>query len=169
MNKNQGIRPSDISLIAFDFDGVLTDNRVFVFQDGREAVVCSRADGMGFEFLEKIGFPTVIVSRETNPVVAARARKTNTPVLSATTDKDAALNEYCRREAIDRSRVMFVGNDVNDLNLLRSVLHPVAVADAHPLVIETAKYTLETNGGDGVVREIIENLISFPPIDQVLS
>ena len=64
-----------IRLIAFDFDGVFTDNMVYVLQDGSEAVRCNRSDGIGLQKLNKLGIKTVIISTESNPVVSARAQK----------------------------------------------------------------------------------------------
>jgi 3-deoxy-D-manno-octulosonate 8-phosphate phosphatase (KDO 8-P phosphatase) len=155
--------PQDIDAIVFDFDGVLTDNRVYVFEDGREAVCCNRADGLGFSFLRQASLPAFIMSKETNPVVRARAEKLGVPALVAIDDKDRALNSLCREKGFSTARIMFVGNDINDLPALQLVGYPVAVADAHPAVRQAAKIILATRGGDGVVREIVETIIEFTP------
>jgi 3-deoxy-D-manno-octulosonate 8-phosphate phosphatase (KDO 8-P phosphatase) len=169
MTEFKQISPQKISLIAFDFDGVLTDNKVYVFQDGKEAVCCSRADGIGFDFLHKMNIPVVIISTESNPVVSARAAKLRVPVIQSQKDKYAALDKHCLENGLDVSRVMFVGNDVNDLPVMRQIKYAIAVADAFPAVKAVAWHILGTPGGNGIVREIIESVIDFPPADQILN
>jgi len=151
----------DIGLLVFDFDGVLTDNRVLVLEDGREAVFCSRADGLAFDALRKAELPTLIMSTETNPVVQARAKKLRVPVLQAVADKGAAIAAYSAKTGIALSRIAFVGNDLNDLAAMARVGHPIAVADAHPRVKATARRVLRTKGGAGVAREIVERILKI--------
>ena len=150
-----------IELVAFDFDGVLTDNRVYVFEDGREAVVCNRADGLAFDMFRTAGMPTLILSTERNTVVAARAAKLRIPVVQGFHDKARALASYCQEGGIDLACVMFVGNDINDLAVMQMVGHPLAVADAHPAVKRAARTVLKARGGDGVAREIAETLLAL--------
>src|SRR3990170_3916107 len=147
-----------IRLVAFDFDGVFTDNRVYVFEDGREAVLCSRADGLGLQKLRAAGVETVIISTETNPVVAARARKLKIRCLQGLDDKLGALNDLAREMGLELSQVAFVGNDINDLPCLAAVGLPIVVRDAHPDVVPYARYQTKTAGGRGAVREICDLL-----------
>lgn len=151
-----------LDAIIFDFDGVLTDNRVLVFADGTEAVFCNRADGLAFDFFRSVGFPALIVSTETNPVVRARGTKLKAPVFDSVEDKAAAIRDICATEGFSPERLMFVGNDINDLPAMAVVGHAVAVADAHPQVIAAADHVLTQKGGAGVAREIIEAVIDFP-------
>jgi YrbI family 3-deoxy-D-manno-octulosonate 8-phosphate phosphatase len=157
-----------VDLFAFDFDGVLTDNRVLVMENGLEAVLCNRSDGLAFDMMRYAGLAVLIVSTERNNVVSKRAEKLNLPVLQAITDKKRALEDYCTTAKIDLKRVAFVGNDVNDLSVMQIVGFPIAVADAHSLVKNVASVVLETRGGDGVAREIAEMLlgISYGASDQ---
>ncbi len=155
------IAASAIGLIVFDFDGVLTDNRVWVFSDGMEAVACNRSDGLGFDFLRRGGMPAVIVSTERNPVVKARADKLKIPAMQDVADKKVAVEQLCRDRALALSRVVYVGNDLNDLPAMRIVGYPIAVGDAHPAVSAIAHRVLRTMGGAGVVRELIEEVIAF--------
>ena len=152
---------SAIDLIAFDFDGVLTDNRVLVTEDGREAVMCNRADGLAFDHLRKVGCRTLIVSTEVNKVVSARGAKLRVPVLQAVQNKAVKLAEYCEQNGIARERTMFVGNDVNDLPAMRWAGTAVAVADAHPSAKLAAAVVLRTPGGGGVARELLEEVLGF--------
>lgn len=159
------VKSRDLDAIVFDFDGVLTDNRVLVFADGTEAVFCNRADGLAFDFLRDTGFPAYIVSTETNPVVRARGAKLQIPVIDSVADKAVAIRDLCDADGLDPARLMFVGNDINDLPAMAVVGHPVAVADAHPRVIAAAAHVLTRKGGDGIAREIIEAVIDFPTDD----
>lgn len=154
--------PLKVALLVFDFDGVLTDNRVLVMEDGTEAVFCSRADGLAFDALRRHGLPALILSTETNRVVQARATKLRVEALQAVRDKATALREFCAARKIALAEVAFVGNDLNDLPVMRIVGHPVAVADAHPAVTQVARYVLRTSGGQGVAREIVEQLLQLP-------
>jgi len=152
--------PKFVDLIVYDFDGVMTDNRVLTFQDGTEAIFVNRADGWGIAQLRKAGFRQIILSTETNTVVSARARKLQIEVLQGRENKEKDISEYCNSQGIDLSRVLYVGNDVNDLDAMRLVGYPVAPADAHPKVLAIAKHVTQAKGGEGVIREISEILLS---------
>jgi 3-deoxy-D-manno-octulosonate 8-phosphate phosphatase (KDO 8-P phosphatase) len=143
-------------LAAFDFDGVFTDNTVYVFEDGREAVRCFRGDGMGLRKLEQVGIVPIIVSTETNPVVSARSKKMKIRCIQGCEDKRQALKNIVDELGISLKETAFLGNDINDLNCLTSVGLPMIVADAHPDVIPYATYTTKANGGRGAVREVCD-------------
>ena len=146
----------NIRLIAFDFDGVFTDNMVYVLQDGTEAVRCFRSDGRGLQKLEQLGIETVIISTETNPVVSARARKLKIRCIQNCRDKRAALEDIAKELGISLAEVAFVGNDINDLPCLTCVGLPIVVQDAHPDVIDHAAYRTNLAGGYGAVREVCD-------------
>lgn len=148
-------------LIVFDFDGVLTDNRVLVFADGSEAVLCNRADGLAFDLFRKEGIPVLILSTEKHPVVAARARKLKVPCLQGVADKKSALEKYCAKAGIKLDTMMYVGNDVNDLAVMRIVGHRVCPADAHPQVRAICETVLRRRGGEGVARELAEKVLGL--------
>jgi YrbI family 3-deoxy-D-manno-octulosonate 8-phosphate phosphatase len=145
-----------IRLVAFDFDGVFTDNMVYVFEDGTEAVRCSRGDGMGLQRLKRLGIETMIISTETNRVVSARARKLNMRCVQKCDDKRAELEKTIQEMNISLSEAAFVGNDVNDAACLECVGLPIVVQDAHPDVIHLARYRTQQRGGHGAVREICD-------------
>jgi YrbI family 3-deoxy-D-manno-octulosonate 8-phosphate phosphatase len=153
---------AQVDLVIFDFDGVLTDNRVLVFADGVEAVFCSRADGLGFDALRKHGVRTMILSTERHPVVAARAAKLGVEAIAGSSDKAAAIEKICRERAVRAERIIYVGNDVNDLRAMRLVGIPVAVGDAHPSVREVAIHVLMARGGEGAARELAEQVLGLP-------
>ena len=145
-----------IRLVAFDFDGVFTDNMVYVLQDGSEAVRCNRSDGIGLQKLKKLSIETVIISTEANPVVSARARKLKIRCLQDCEDKRTTLESIVRESGISLDEVAFVGNDINDLECLTHVGLPIVVHDAYQDVISIAAYRTKARGGYGAVREICD-------------
>lgn len=145
-----------IRLIAFDFDGVFTDNGVYVSQDGRESVRCSRSDGFGLSKLRKLGIEMIIISTETNPVVSARADKLQIPCIQGCDDKRGTLEEILAEKDLTPRQAAFMGNDINDLPCLEIVGLPIVVHDAHEDVLSVARYRTEKAGGHGAVREVCD-------------
>ncbi|MGP8299530.1 cytidylyltransferase domain-containing protein [Streptomyces inhibens] len=144
----------DIDAVVLDFDGTQTDDRVLIDSDGREIVAVHRGDGLGIAALRKAELKLLILSTEKNPVVAARARKLQVPVLHGIDRKDLALKQWCEEAGIAPERVLYVGNDVNDLPCFDLVGWPVAVAGAHDVVRGAARAVTATPGGSGAIREI---------------
>ncbi|MFF8607438.1 cytidylyltransferase domain-containing protein [Streptomyces sp. NPDC015346] len=145
---------ADVDAVVLDFDGTQTDDRVHIDATGTEYVSVHRGDGLGIAALRRAGLPVLILSTEQNPVVAARARKLKIPVLHGIDRKDLALKQWCEEEGIDPQRVLYAGNDVNDLPCFHLVGWPVAVASAHDSVRAAARAVTLTPGGAGAVREI---------------
>lgn len=142
--------------MAFDFDGVFTDNKVYVFADGSEAVCCHRGDGIGLAKLKRLGIETLILSTEINPIVGVRAQKLNIPCVQGCADKSAELARLARERGLSLQQVAFVGNDLNDRACLQSVGLPVVVHDAHADVAELGSYRTQAGGGQGAVREVCD-------------
>jgi len=149
-------RAARVRLLGIDFDGVMTDNTVYVFEDGREAVRCSRLEGYGLRRLIAAGAEAVIVSTETNSVVSARARKLNIACIQDVPDKVAAMEALLHERGLGWREAGFIGNDVNDLDVLGRVGLPVVVADAHGCVCIGGVFRTERRGGDGAVRELCD-------------
>lgn len=147
-----------VRLVAFDFDGVFTDNTVYVFEDGREAVRCWRGDGLGLARLRQLGLHLAIISTEINPVVTARSRKLGVRCTQGVQDKRAALGLLLDELGLTLEETAFVGNDVNDLPCLTVVGVPMVVQDAHPAVVPHAVYQTQAPGGRGAVREVCDLL-----------
>ncbi|MFI1027866.1 cytidylyltransferase domain-containing protein [Streptomyces sp. NPDC020951] len=144
----------DIDAVVLDFDGTQTDDRVLIDSDGKEFVSVHRGDGLGIAALRRSGLKMLILSTEQNPVVAARARKLKLPVLHGIDRKDLALKQWCEEQGIAPERVLYVGNDVNDLPCFALVGWPVAVGSAHDVVRGAARAVTTLPGGDGAIREI---------------
>jgi YrbI family 3-deoxy-D-manno-octulosonate 8-phosphate phosphatase len=152
--------PEKVSLIVMDFDGVLTDNRVWVDDTGREAVAAFRSDSLGLALLRgRSGIEPLVISMETNPVVTARCRKMNVPVLQGITHKAEALLKLLAEKNIDPAEVVYLGNDVNDLECFPVAGYAVAPSDAEPEVQMAADMVLTRKGGHGAVREMCDLLM----------
>lgn len=147
---------ASVQLIAFDFDGVFTDNAVYVSQDGVESVRCWRSDGLGLARLRSVGVQAFILSTETNPVVTVRANKLKLPCRQGIEDKAAAILAACAEFGVAPGHTLFVGNDINDIPGFKSVGVPVAVADAYPEVLPHVVHQTQKRGGFGAVREVCD-------------
>jgi len=158
VNKQFKVDIKGIQLIVYDFDGVLTDNKVLVFQDGKEAVLCNRADGLAIQKIKELGISQIILSTEANPVVKARAKKLKLPVIHNLKDKKLVLLQYCDKHNYDLKNVLYVGNDINDLEAMRVVGYPVAPLDASSRVKKIAKIVTKTKGGQGVIKELFDTI-----------
>lgn len=152
--------PGIVDLVVLDFDGVLTDNRVWVDETGHELVAAHRGDGWGLARLREAGIDAVVLSTETNPVVTARCQKLGLDVVQSVSDKAAGLRTLLDERQADPSRVVYLGNDVNDLGCFPMVACAVVVADAHPEVRGEADLVLTLPGGFGAVRELSDLLIN---------
>ena len=150
----------DIDLVVFDFDGVMTDNAVWIMEDGTELVRCNRSDGWGLARMRDAGIEMLVLSTEKNHVVAARCAKLGIPVVQGVGDKGMVLSSILADRGIDPNRVVYVGNDINDAECLQIVGTSVVAADAHPSVMPLATVVLTHAGGHGAVREL-SDLILF--------
>jgi len=159
--------PDRVTLLALDFDGVMTDNAVYVGQDGQEWVRCSRGDGMGIALLRRAGVPVWVLSTETNPVVQARCTKLRIGCIQGCEDKTAVLQRFLKEQGWEPQEVVFVGNDVNDVGCLKLVGCGVAVADAHPVAQAVADVVLAERGGHGAVRVVCDAILAKLALKQV--
>ncbi len=153
--------PEKVDMLVMDFDGVLTDNRVWVDEQGHEMVAANRSDSLGLSILRShSNIQVVVLSREVNPVVARRCEKLNIPYVQSVTDKATALKELLAEKHIHAANVIYMGNDTNDLPCFPIVGYAVAPADAHAEVKRHADRVLSFNGGHGAVRELCDFLLS---------
>ncbi|HEY8727270.1 MAG TPA: haloacid dehalogenase [Gaiellaceae bacterium] len=145
-----------VRLAVFDFDGVFTDNRVWVNEQGDETLAFSRSDGLGLRRLEEVGVHPLIMSMEQNPIVSARAGKLRVDCVQGVEDKLAVLHERTGELGVALEDTAYVGNDINDVDCLRAVGVPVVPADAWPEVKPLARWVLSRAGGAGCVREFCD-------------
>lgn len=151
--------PMDVRAVVTDFDGVHTDDTVMTDAAGRESVRVSRSDGMGIALLRRAGIPVLILSSETNQVVSARARKLQVDVRQGVDDKASVLREWADEQGVSLAQVAYIGNDINDLGCLEVVGYPVAVPEAHPLVLAASRVIVSRTGGHGAVRELADRVL----------
>ena len=150
----QFVRNHSVHALVLDFDGVFTDNRVILTADGTESVICDRSDGLAIHTLQQRGFPILVLSAETCPIVRVRCQKLGLECIHSCANKLAALQSWLKKKDIEPRYTIFVGNDVNDIECMKYVGLPVAVADAFPEVRTVARHVLASKGGHGAVREI---------------
>jgi len=147
-----------VRLAVFDFDGVFTDNRVWVNEAGEELLAFSRSDGLGLRRLDEVGVRYLIVSTEPNPIVGARAVKLNAECVQGVDDKLAVVFERTEELGVALEDTAYVGNDINDADCLRAVGLPVVPADAWPEIRPLAQWVLTRSGGAGCVREFCDGV-----------
>ena len=164
---NNKININLLEAIIFDFDGVLTDNRVLVSEEGIEFVSCSRSDGLAFDVLKKLKIKMFILSTEKNRVVEARAKKIKIPVIQSIENKKITLEKLVKKKNIRLDKVLFIGNDLNDYSAMKICGYCACPSDSHKLIKGISKIVLKTKGGHGVVREIVEEIFSLNIIDNL--
>jgi len=155
----------NIDAFVFDFDGVLTNNLVHIDQDGRELVSCSRADGLAFDVLRKLQKPAYILSTEKNLVVKARAKKLKIPSLQGVSDKVEGIKELAASEGLNIQNILYVGNDLNDYHVMELCGYSACPSDSHEKIKLISTIELNSKGGDGVVRELLEEKLGLDFIE----
>ena len=150
---------ASIQAIVFDFDGVFTNNKVIVSQNGDEFVICDRGDGMGITMLKEHGIRMMILSKEKNPVVSARGNKLGLEVIQGCDDKLPAMKTWLDSNHIDAQRCAYIGNDINDKECLLNVGLAVIPHDAHHSVRKIGAWRLKASGGRGAIRELADGIL----------
>ena len=154
--QNKLITLENIDAFIFDFDGVLTNNLVFVDQDGKESVSCNRSDGLAFDVLRKLKKPSYILSTEKNPIVSARAKKLKIQAIQGVEDKVQELLILAKTNEYSLNRVLYVGNDINDYKVMKLCGYSACPSDSHEKIRSIATFVLQKKGGNGVIRELLE-------------
>ena len=162
---------SKIHTIIFDFDGVFTNNKVYLDEYGKESVRCDRSDGLGFDILRSFknkyswDVDYFILSKEKNPVVIRRAEKLKLKVFNNIKNKELFIKDYLKTKfgefSESRYGVLYLGNDLNDLSSIRFCGFSIAPSDAHKKIKENVNLTLPALGGEGFVRAVIEKIINI--------
>ena len=150
-----------IDLIIFDFDGVLTNNSVYLDHAGNELVKCSRSDGLAFDVLRKLNKSVFILSSEKNQVVSARAQKLKVEVIQSIDDKVDAISSILDRSNSSLDRTLYVGNDLNDYKVMELCRYTACPSDSHQLIKDISNFNLTSKGGEGVARELVEDIFNI--------
>lgn len=155
---------SRIKLAVFDFDGVFTDNTVYVSVKGDEYVRCFRGDGLGLKRLRDCGVKPYVLSTEVNPVVGIRCKKLNVEFEQGLEDKANAVRNLAGKMGVNLKHVLYLGNDINDQECLEIAGVSVVVADAFDEVKKLASYVTIRPGGLGAVREVCDWIVESKKI-----
>ena len=150
---------NDIKIVISDFDGVFTDNKVYVNENGGEQVKCSRLDGIGISKLKLIDIEIVVVSSEPNNVVLERCKKLKIEAYNNVNNKGDFVKNLLDIKNLKRKNALFIGNDENDIPAIEHVKFAVGVADSYETFYQSASYMLSQNGGDGAIRQLCEILV----------
>ncbi len=154
-------RLGDIRLAAFDVDGVFTDGRFYLSDEGIESKAFHTQDGVGIRQLLAAGIAVAVISGRQSQAVAHRMRELGVPfVVQGCRDKVAALGEIRAELDLEPAECSFAGDDVPDLALLQHVGISFAVANAVPAIRRICDYTTRASGGSGAVREICDMLLA---------
>ena len=157
--------PKKPAAVLFDFDGVMTDDAVYVDETGKETVRAHRGDGMGIEMLRKSGIPVGVISKEKNTVVMRRCEKLQIECIQGIDEKGAVIRRWSQDRKLDLAEVIYMGNDVNDLAAFDVVGYSAAPVDAHPQILASASIVLSKRGGNGAVRELCDLILATTDSD----
>ena len=155
----------DISVFVFDFDGVLTNNMVYIDQNGKESVACNRGDGLAFDVLRKLKKSCYILSTEKNLVVSSRARKLKISAIQGIKDKSIAIQKIAQKESCSLKDILYIGNDLNDFNVMKICGYTACPEDSHEKVKQISDIVLKRKGGLGIVRELLEEVFCLDFIE----
>ena len=156
-----------LKLIVFDFDGVITNNKVLSDGVGNEYVVSSRSDSLGLKILKqlikekRLAVRLMILSTESNPVVKSRATKLGLDCYSGIRNKKDFIESYSREQNLKQKEILFLGNDLNDLCVIPVVGFTIAPSDAHEIVKSNFDMVLDKKGGNGFVRKVVEEVAAL--------
>lgn len=146
-----------VRLVTFDVDGVFTDGRFYLSNDGVESKAFHTHDGFGIRQLLKAGVAVAVISGRQSAAVESRMNELGvTHVMQGNSDKVAAFEALVSDLGINEAQAVYVGDDVPDLPLLRRVGYSVAVSNAHDEVKAECDYTTAKEGGFGAVREVCD-------------
>jgi 3-deoxy-D-manno-octulosonate 8-phosphate phosphatase (KDO 8-P phosphatase) len=157
-------RLAELRLVAFDIDGVFTDGRFYLSDDGIESKAFNTQDGFGIRRLINAGFEVAVISGRQSAATAKRMAELGVKnVILGTGDKSAAFDEMISSLGVEASECAYVGDDIPDLSLLEKVGYSIAVANAVEEVRDFCDYTTKAAGGYGAVREVCDLILTARP------
>jgi 3-deoxy-D-manno-octulosonate 8-phosphate phosphatase (KDO 8-P phosphatase) len=160
MTKEHRTRLKKIKLLATDVDGVLTDAGMYYSDNGDEMKKFNTRDGMGMTLLREQGIKVAIITREDSHIVERRAMKLKiTDVFQGSRDKVVSMEVLLKRHNLQWDEAAYIGDDVNDLGVLKRVGFSAAPADAAVQNKSVVHYITKKKGGEGCVRELCDMLL----------
>jgi len=149
-----------IKLLICDVDGTLTDGGMYYSKNGEEMKKFNTKDAFGIEILEKIGISTILLTRENSLIVKQRAKKIKIKkLISGCENKISAVEKLTQRYGIKFNQIAYVGDDLNDYNVMKNVGFSACPSDANYQIKKISKYVCDSKGGDGAVREVIDYIL----------
>lgn len=156
-----------IKMFLTDCDGCLTDGGMYYSEKGDELKKFNTKDGMAFSLLREKGILTGIITGEAVELNRRRAEKLNLEIFEAgCKDKAAAVKKYCEKYHIDMKNVCYIGDDINDLEVVNMVGYGCCPADGMNAVKEVADYVTHAKGGEGVIREVVEQILENMKVEE---
>jgi YrbI family 3-deoxy-D-manno-octulosonate 8-phosphate phosphatase len=149
-----------IKLILSDIDGVLTDGGMYFSKTGEAMKKFNTKDGMGMELLHNLKINTILITKENSPISKSRAKKLKVQIYSNIKNKKLILFQICKKSKLTPEEIAYIGDDVNDLEIMKLVGFSAAPADSSVEIIKIADFVCQKNGGDGVFREIANLIIN---------
>ena len=154
------LKAKNIKLAAFDIDGVMTDGSLFYLPDSSQAKVFNAKDGLGIVMLNKAGIKTAIITAKETNAVKERANSLGiTKLFMNQKNKILALNSICKEFSLKHNEIMYMGDDLPDIEVLKSVGLSVCPNDAVAEVQEICDIVTKNSGGKGAVREICDFIL----------
>ena len=158
-----------ISAFILDFDGVLTNNKVLVDEHSKEYVLCNRSDGLAFDALRALKVQSFLVSTDKNSLVKARAKKLKVEAFNNIAEKSKFIKRLADERNLDLDKIFYVGNDLNDFKAMKLCNYSACPSDSHDRIKNIATYNLKCMGGDGVLREILEEIFNLDLVEILYS
>ena len=150
-----------VQIVVMDVDGVLTDGKLYYSDSGEEIKAFNVRDGQGLKLIKSHGIKLAVISGRTSEAVRRRADELHVDEIHlGVSDKLPVLQDILRRHSLSLDDALYIGDDLSDIGVLKSVGLPVAVTDAHESVKRRADYVTGNNGGGGAVREICDMIIA---------
>tara|TARA_B110000467_G_C18318486_1_gene483342 strand:- start:1779 stop:2282 length:504 start_codon:yes stop_codon:yes gene_type:complete len=152
----------DVKVVITDVDGVLTDGGMFYSTNGEMLKKFNTRDGMGVEILRNNNIPVIIMTRENSKIVISRAKKLLiTDVNVGIKKKEMLLPKICKKYQINKENIAYIGDDINDLEILREVGFSASPSDGITIIKKESDYICKARGGEGVLREVADLIISY--------
>ena len=162
MNQKMRKRIKKIKLIATDVDGVLTDGGMYYSSKGDVLKKFHARDGMAVSILKKNTIPTVIITKEKNQIVKKWSSKMNIDKLfDGVKNKEKVVSKLCKSYGLSENNIAYIGDDVNDLEILKKTGFAATPKDGNLEVKKIVDYICKNRGGEGVLREICDLIISI--------
>ncbi len=140
--------------IFYDFDGVMTDNKVILSESGEESVIVNRSDGLAISYFKKMNIKQYIISTEENEVVSKRAKKLGIDVHQGIKNKLSKIKSLMNENDYENRDVAYVGNDLNDLEVMKFLSNTFCPNDSHKEILQVSSVILDSSGGNGVIMAL---------------